>query len=811
MGCLWAELAENLALVSILQLMLKSIVQMADEKITETLDWLKRFHADGQGDVRMLSFPAREGRYVGFPVGIDERVVSVYRDRGVSMPYNHQAQAIQEALMGRHVVVATPTASGKTLIYNTLTLNALLADSSAKSLYLFPTKALSQDQLAELFELNTALGEPFGLYTYDGDTPQSMRKSIRKQAHIILSNPYMLHSGILPHHTKWASLFRNLRYVIIDELHYYTGVFGSHMANIMRRLQRICAFYGSDPVFVMSSATISNPGELACRMIGRDVVPVLESGAPSGEKHLVFVNPPLVNRQLGIRRSYISLVREISSRLLNLGLSVITFANSRLSVEVLVKYLKNDCERRVDQVGLVRGYRGGYLPKLRREIEKGLREGSIRAVVSTNALELGIDIGSLDAVVLASYPGSIASTWQRIGRAGRRSGASLGILVCSSSPIDQFIASTPAYFTGRSPEAGRINPDNLSILVDHMKCAAFELPFIRGESFGSEDSIEILSYLQDQGVLYYKDDRWFWTEEGYPADAVSITRVSSDNFVVVDCTGPERVIAEVDFSSALETLHPKAVYILEGEQYVVEELDFENRKAFVRESNADYYTDAISYTKVTVLDCFDETKRKDYRLSLGDVHVFSQVVGFKKLKFFSNENVGAGDLQLPQREMHTSSLWMTISEEALDALDIPDEDKIEAVSGLGYLMRYMAAIMLLCDVRDLGVALEDSVTQLALRTYVKAAAVSSGLCQDAPVRRFAPNIYLFDNYPNGVGLTEGLYERFDELLANTVDAIKGCSCQSGCPSCVGPSARLDSRHKDGALFLIRLLSDLMDN
>lgn len=757
-----------------------------------------------------MSIPARQGRYAPFPAAVDGRLVEVYRKKGIGMPYEHQAKAITEAMAGRHVVISTPTASGKTLVYNALTINALLHDDSAKSLYLFPTKALSQDQLAELFEINQTLGEPFGLYTYDGDTPQSMRKSIRKQASIVLTNPYMLHSGILPHHTKWASLFRNLRYVVVDELHYYTGVFGSHMANIIRRLHRICSFYGSRPVFVMSSATISNPVELAQRMIGQEVFPVLESGAPSGEKHIAFINPPVVNRQLGIRRSYLLLTREVASRLLNIGLSVIAFANSRLSVEVLVKYLKSDVEKRVDQEGIVRGYRGGYLPRLRREIEKGLRKGSIRGVVSTNALELGIDIGSLDAVVLASYPGSIASTWQRFGRAGRRSGPSLGIMVCSSSPIDQFIAATPSYFTGRSPEAGRINPDNLSILVDHIKCAAFELPFVKDELFGGSDSLEILSYLQEQGVLHYREGRWFWTEEGYPADAVSINRVSSDNFVVVDRSAEERVIAEVDFSSALETLHPKAIYILEGEQYIVEDLDFENRKAYVRESRSDYYTDAVSYTKVTVLDSFDENRKKRYRLNTGDVHVFTQVVGFKKLKFFTNENVGAGDLQLPQREMHTSAIWMTMDEDLLDDLDVPDEDKIEALSGIGYLMRYMAAIMLLCDVHDLGVALEDSVTQTPLRRQSKGA-VGFGPGGNASLRHFSPNIYLFDNYPNGVGLTEALYERFDELLSNTLQAISGCSCQGGCPSCVGPSARRESRHKEGALFLVRMLTGLMEN
>ena len=396
-------------------------------------------------------------------------------------------------------------------------------------------------------------------------------------------------------------------------------------------------------------------------------------------------------------------------------------------------------------------------------------------------------LGSISAVWMRLCWPHIQAVWLPLGNgsAGQVDGLGdhwgFGLFII---PIDQFIAATPSYFTDRSPEAGRINPDNLSILVDHIKCAAFELPFIKDEIFGGEDSLEILGYLQEQGVLYFKEDRWFWTEEGYPADAVSINRVSSDNFVVVDRTRIERVIAEVDFSSALETLHPKAIYILEGEQYVVEELDFENRKAYVRESNADYYTDAISYTKVTVLDRFDETQGRAYRLGMGDVHVFSQVVGFKKLKFYTNENVGAGDLQLPQREMHTSALWMTLNEETFDAIDIPDEDKVDAVSGLGYLMRYMAAIMLLCDVRDLGVSLEDSITQTPLKQQMKDAA-GWGISGSVSGRRFNPNLYLFDNYPNGVGLTEGLYGRFTELLINTREAIKLCSCHNGCPSCVG--------------------------
>ncbi|MCP5046640.1 MAG: DEAD/DEAH box helicase, partial [bacterium] len=456
-----------------------------------------------------------------YPPNLREEVKTVYKNKGIDKLFSHQAKAIQHILDGKHVVVSTPTASGKTLIYNTVTLDALTKNPSARSLYLFPTKALSQDQLAELFELNKLMGDKLGLFTYDGDTPQNTRKAIRKKAQIVLTNPYMLHSGILPHHTKWVNLFEHLKYIIIDELHYYTGVFGSHMGNIMRRLKRICRFYGTDPIFIMSSATISNPRELAEKTIEEEVELIDQSGAPRGEKYMVFFNPPIVNKELGIRRSYVSVARQVSGILLRNGLQVITFANSRLITEVLVKYLKNDIERNVTDMGKIRGYRGGYLPMKRREIEQGLRSGSIKGVVSTNALELGIDIGSLDATVLASYPGTIASTWQRLGRAGRRSGKSMGVLVSSSLPVDQFIVNHPEYFTGKSPEVGRINPDNLTILIEHVKCASFELPFVKGEQFGGENLEEILNYLSENQVLFKNQDKWFWTEQGYPADAVA--------------------------------------------------------------------------------------------------------------------------------------------------------------------------------------------------------------------------------------------------------------------------------------------------
>src|SRR6184192_483908 len=569
--------------------------------------------------------PALAAQYVPFPKPLDRRLTNALEARGIKQLYTHQADAIEHAINGRNVVVITPTASGKTICYNAPVLNAVLQDPSSRALYLFPTKALAQDQLAELQTMcetiAIASGDQIGAFTYDGDTPQDARRTIRARAQIVLSNPDMVHSGILPHHPRWAKLFENLRYIVIDELHAYRGVFGSHLCNVLRRLRRICRHYGSNPVFLCSSATIANPRELAERLTEQPFELVDRSGAPRGEKFFLFVNPPVVNHQLGIRRSYLSETRRIASEFLKRDLQLIVFAQSRLSTEILTTYLKDDFEgvpgtgREPGAAGSgdarIRGYRGGYLPNRRREIERGLREGTVRAVVSTNALELGIDIGALDVSVMAGYPGTIAATWQRAGRAGRRSGRSAAVMVASSAPLDQFVVRNPSYFFDGSPERALIDPDNLHILVDHAKCAAFELPFTGSEAFGRHDVQEILGVLAEQGLVHKtggdspasesdstprssgseaatpprseSDAAWTWTNESYPADAVSLRSISSDNFVVVDTTRDTRVIGETDFTSGPATLHPKAIYIVEGALYQVERLDFDGRKAFVRE------------------------------------------------------------------------------------------------------------------------------------------------------------------------------------------------------------------------------------
>ena len=763
--------------------------------------------------------PPLAATFAPFPDSTDPRLKGALAARGVDQLYAHQAEAFAHVLAGRNVVTITPTASGKTLCYNAPVLDAILKDPSTRALYLFPTKALAQDQLAELQGLAQVVsgdaegdGPAIGVFTYDGDTPSDARRAIRGKAHVVLSNPDMLHSGILPHHPKWAKLFENLRYVVVDELHAYRGVFGSHLANILRRLQRICRHYGSDPVFICSSATIANPRELAEGLTGRPFELVEKNGAPRGEKFFLFVNPPVVNAELGIRRSYLAEARRVSLEFLRHNLQLILFAQSRLAVEILTTYLKDAFHGPPGAADVIRGYRGGYLPNRRREIERGLRDGAVRAVVSTNALELGIDIGALDVCVMAGYPGTIAATWQRAGRAGRRTTRSAAVLVASSAPVDQFVVRNPSYFFDGAPEHALINPDNLHILVDHVKCAAFELPFTNDEAFGTVDVQEVLSVLSEEGFLHHADGQWNWTNESYPADAVSLRSVSSDNFIVVDVTKGERVIGEADFTSGPSTLHEKAIYIVEGQLFGVERLDFDGRKAYVRAVDCDYYTDAITYTKVTILDTFEtgagprtagsggddppDENPQCARRSHGEVHVVSRVVGFKKIKFYTNENVGSGELDLPEQQMHTSSYWLTISSGVMQALPFNGDDKRDGVVGLAFAMRHVAQLLLMCDAHDIGISVDGGSIERQVRT---------GGGATAPEIAAEPHIFIYDNYPGGIGFSRPLYEMHLPLVERTRELIDGCPCASGCPSCVGPEGNTGPRAKRVASSILQAL------
>jgi DEAD/DEAH box helicase domain-containing protein len=747
--------------------------------------------------------PAREAKFRPLPDWVRSELSEAYRAKGIKELYSHQAATAELVHSGKNVVVVTPTASGKTLCYNLPVLNAVLENSDTRALYLFPTKALAQDQLAELHDIGRRLDDRFGVFTYDGDTPNDARKAIRERGHVVLTNPDMLHTGILPHHTKWMRLFENLRYIVLDELHTYRGVFGSHLANVLRRLRRVARFYGSNPQFICCSATIANPGELAAQLIEDKVDVVEENGAPAGEKLFVFYNPPMVDRNLGIRRSYINEATRVAKELLARKLQTIVFANSRLHTEILLTYLQQANPPQPGQAEPIRGYRGGYLPGERREIERGLREGRIRGVVTTNALELGIDIGSLDACVMAGYAGSIASTWQRAGRAGRRSGSSCAVLVASSAPLDQFIVQHPEYFFGSSPEQAHIQPDNLEILVNHLKCAAFELPLSPDERFGDVELPELCERLSEAGFLQRSGGNWHWVQEGYPADTISLRSVTSDNFVIVDTAGkadgePE-VIGEVDFSSALTTVHPKAIYIHQGQQYHVERLDFSQRKAYVKRVNVDYYTDAIRYTQVRVLEIAEEQHiAGPAARAHGDVLVRSQVVGFKKIKFFTNENVGSGELELPENEMHTTAFWVTLEHELLAGLPFTLSERQSGIFGLLYALASMATLLLMCDRRDFGTAVGERPPSAGADIEWQDFATATSAEQEL----FRPNLYLYDAYPGGIGFSEPLYRMHHVLLARTRELIAACPCDNGCPSCVGPASDRSERSKEVALALL---------
>ncbi len=731
---------------------------------------------------------ALPGNFVDFPADLDPRIAESLRAKGVDRLYSHQAAVWEAARAGRHVAVVTPTASGKTLCYNLPTLQALLEDETARALYLFPTKALSQDQQAELNELALG-GIPVKVATYDGDTPESLRASARDSGRIVISNPDMLHAGVLPNHPKWIKFFSRLRYVVIDEAHAYRGVFGSHVANVVRRLKRIAAFYGSKPTFILCSATIGNPRELAEFLIEDEVSLVSENGAPRGEKRVVVYNPPLVDAVQGIRRSTMTESQRWALAFLRAGVKTILFAHSRVRTEVVASYVNEALQNVFTDNARIRveAYRGGLLPNERREIEKGLRDGSVRGVVSTNALELGIDIGGLDAAVVAGFPGSFNSFWQQAGRAGRRGGSSIAVFVASSSPLDQFVCRNPDWFFERPSEEARLDADNPYVLTDHVKCAAFELPFRQGERFGP-DIEGVLSYLEEDGVVRKAAGKWHWADRSYPAEGVSLRSATADNVVIVDATkGRNAVIGEMDRPSAKELIYENAVYIHRGRQFLVKSLDIENRRCLVEEADVNYFTDALVKTDIKPLT---EDERFGYGTAeavLGDVLVRSQAAKFKKIRFHTHENIGYGDIDLSEEETQTRALAFlfpagTAAGDALAAMDAASVGA--ALGGFASLARRIAPMYLLCDARDLGVAERVRDPHFGV-----------------------PAVYVYDRYPGGTGLAEALARRAASLFAAAASAVRSCSCASGCPSCVGAadefegsSAGADAKRASSALL-----------
>jgi DEAD/DEAH box helicase domain-containing protein len=778
-------------------------------QIRELLDELLTSLETGPLITAVKHFEAKPAVVAPFPSSLDPRIVEALRARGVQQLYSHQAKAFETVAKGEHLVVVTPTASGKTLCYNLPVLQALVQQPEARVLYLFPTKALAQDQLAELMELSKSLPD-MRMFTYDGDTPQDARRSVRARANLVLTNPDMLHSGILPHHTKWVNLFQNLKYVVIDELHAYRGVFGSHLANVLRRLKRICRHYGATPQFIMASATIANPGELAQRLTGEPVVELAESGAPTGEKTFVVYNPPVINPELGIRAPYLGEASKLAVRFLKQKVATIVFCQSRLSTEVVLASIKKGVEDKTGDSGIVRGYRGGYLPLRRREVEQGLRSGEVLGVVSTSALELGIDIGHLDVAVLAGYPGTIASMWQQAGRAGRRSGESAAVMVATSSPMDQYLAAHPDYLFGASPEHARINPENPFILINHVKCAAFELPIAAGEVFGGDVSAH-LGALEDEGVLHRAGQHFHWSSETYPADHISLRTVTSDNFLVIDTTARDaaqvkrrQIIAEVDWKSAFAMIYPKAIYMVEGEPFEVQELHYredEEKVAYVKRVAVDYFTDAISAKGVWILQRFGRQETPGLLAEQGEVLVAEKVVGFKKIKMGTLENVGSGEVELPQQEMQTTSAWLTLDPGLLAEISPRRDDLVDGLRALTHLLHSLAPIFLLCDIRDVGAWLGDGspaqAGQVVTRETMRAQLLQG--------ESFTPTIYLYDNQPGGIGLAERIFEVLPELLARGLDTLEACGCRSGCPSCVGPVNEVGRQAKPVALGILRRL------
>ncbi len=758
---------------------------------------------------------AVEAEYAPLPSTLDPRLVAALREQGLDRLYSHQAEAFASITAGRHTCIVTPTASGKTLCYTLPVLNMILQDDGARALYLFPTKALAQDQAAVLRRFsdritaaeratNTAAageGERAGAganaeaaikaHTYDGDTPATARKLIRTAGHVVITNPDMLHSGILPHHTKWVRLFESLRYVVIDELHGYRGVFGSHVANVIRRLRRICRFYGADPVFILCSATIANPGELAERIIGvpGGVTTIERNGAPRGRREFIFYNPPVVNPELGIRRSSVLEASRVASELIRNQVHTIVFARARTTAEVLLTYLRESLPPGRDRETTVRGYRGGYLPNQRRQIEAGLRDGAITGVVSTNALELGVDIGSLDACVMTGYPGTVASTWQQAGRAGRRQGVAAAILIGSSSPLDQFIMGHPEYFFERAPEHGLINPDNLLILLSHLKCAAFELPFDTREAtaaplFGTAEDGTVLAALQllgEDGVVQDVDAVWHWTDQAYPAEEISLRTAARDNVVIIDESerARPRVIGEVDQFSAPMLVHTEAIYLHEGRQFHVDRYDLDEQKAYVHAVGVDYYTDADIAVRIQVLEQFSPEPVGGPR-GHGEVLVGALTTKYKKIKLHTHENIGWGEIHLPESQLHTGAYWLCLPHALTDRMQVAELQG--ALVGLTNLLAVVAPLYLMCDPRDIGVHAE-----------VKSPFTGRG------------TVTIFEKIPGGIGFSQKLYDTHETLIAAAHDLIAACPCTEGCPSCAGPAAEIGVRGKRLALGILKLL------
>jgi DEAD/DEAH box helicase domain-containing protein len=841
--------------------------------LTELFDAWKNDPLTAPNFAAWRSIEARPARMVPLPPDMPAALTQSLLAAGIHALYSHQAEAWSKTRLGGSVILATGTASGKTLAYNLPILASLLENSEARALYLFPTKALTQDQLSGL--PGVLLKEQnIGAAIYDGDTPPKDRPAIRKKARILLTNPDMLHTGILPHHTNWLEFFSNLRFVVIDEAHTYRGVFGSHVANVLRRLRRVARFYGARPQFVLASATIGNPKELAETLIEAPVDLIEEDGSGRGPRHFIIYNPPIIDETLGLRKSVLLESVRLAEDLLSRNVQSVVFARSRRSVEIILTYLQGEVQNTRGQSrleapnppGSIRGYRSGYLPSQRREIEKGLRDGSVRAVVATNALELGIDIGGLGAALLVGYPGSISSAWQQAGRAGRGLLPAAAILVASASPIDQFLAHHPEYFFGRSPERALVNPDHLLILLEHLRCAMFELPFQKDEAFGklTGDQVEeFLQFLVDNQEAHLSNNKYYWMADEYPAANISL-RSASPQGVVLQAEsedGRPRTVGTVDGVSATWMVHPGAVYLHEATSYFVDSLELEKGIAHLHQAATDYYTEPLRSTTVEILSESDQALIQGGIKKWGELQVTTQVTGFRKRRWYSHENLGEEPLDLPPAELQTTGYWLVLSDETIEKLreagawaDDPNDygpgwsrlrDQIRArdkytcqvcgavENGRQHHVHHKTPFRAFASALDAN--RPENLTTLCASCHHKVeqnVRVRSGLgglgyvlanlaplflmcdagdlgmhIELVPSAAFSnPAVVLYDLVPAGIGFSQRLFELNEELLHRARELVQTCECSDGCPSCVGPGGENGYGGKTATLAILQELT-----
>lgn len=774
---------------------------------------------------RVVELPGRPAVYDEPEPALAEPLARALASLGIKRLYTHQAQAIRKARSGESFVVVTGTASGKSLCYNVPVLETALMNPEATALYLFPTKALAQDQLRAFLTLAGGLSPnlstpPIQAGVYDGDTPPDERRRLREKGRIILSNPDMLHSGILPRHPSWARFFRQLRYVVIDEIHVYRGIFGSHVANVLRRLLRVARQYGAHPIVIASSATIRNPQELASRLIGLEMALIDDDGAPRGRKFFALWNPPTI-APTGERRSANGEAKELMVRLIQNRVGTIAFVRTRTVAELLFRYVQEDLSRLgAGLAGAVHSYRGGYLPEQRREIERRLFTGELLGVTSTNALELGIDVGSLEACLLVGYPGTIASAWQRAGRAGRGKADGLVIMIGHNEPIDQYLMQHPDYFFGQTPEQAVIDPDNPFILLDHLRCAAYELPMTTADlwAMGGRNASAVLGILQDSGQVARRRDRWFWVGKGFPAAGVSLRNTADDVYTIVDTTAkppelgapppatqpgtgsgaggtrpPRRVIGTVDELGAFTLVHPEAIYMHEAETYLVEKLDLTEKVAYVHRAEVDYYTQAVTERRVQIVEPEAEKGVNGATVAAGGVDATFVTYMFRKIKFYSRDSLGFGKIDLPPSTLATSGAWIIPTLASLGRIHQHGRDPGEGLVGIANVLTAVVPIYSMCDPADIGTAVDASNTGV-------------------------PTVFLFDRFPGGLGFTQKAYEHIGDVLQAAFQLISDCGCEDGCPSCVGspvpayqsgdPDAEVRGRLPDKEAALM-LLSDLL--